>query len=609
MAESRGTLVITVRDAEGGSVLQGAAVILTGGGSGSSTGISDADGAVTFSVRTPPMSAGMTPNPRERPYSTVDLRIVIAGYVTVSIVGEQIFPGQTTRQTVMMGTLDRPSASGTPAQLERVIVIPEHHLYSGGDSPRVQNQQETELVPTMHTMRAVPAAAIAETPRQVIVPETIRVHLGAPGANAQNVTVPFIDYIKNVACSEIYPTWPENSIVSNVIAQVSLALNRLYTEWYPSQGYNFDITNNTAFDQYYVHERGIFDIIDTIVDGYFTNYIARGRQLEPLFAEYCDGANTTCDGMSQWGTVALARRDYTPLQILQYYYGTEVEIREAETAEVVPDSFPGPLQTGDASTEVTTLQNRLNRLAISFPAIPFILPADGTYGETTATAVRAFQRLFRIEETGTVNRETWYRIQYIYTAVKKLAELGSEGEFPQSDTFNGRTLQVGDRGSEVLRVQNYLSYIASAMPELFTPPTVDGVFGNATQAAVRAFQNYYGLIQTGTVNEATWNGIVTSYYALGGGEVVPSRPYPGTPLRRGSTGENVSWVQTMLNTVSTVDLSLPTLAVDGNFGERTEQNVRRFQQNYGLDADGVVGPLTWAALTREYERISASSGN
>lgn len=606
MAESRGTLVVTVRDAQGGGVLQGAAVVLTGGGRGSSTGISDADGAVTFSILTPSATHSQTPNPRERPYSTVDLRIVIAGYVTVSIVGEQIFPNETTRQTVMMGTLDSQTSGGGPMQLERVIVIPEHHLYSASDAPRVENPSGAELLPTM---RAVPAAAIQEVPRRVVVPETIRVHLGPPGANAQNVTVPFIDYIKNVACSEIYPTWPDNSLISNVIAQVSLALNRLYTEWYPSQGYDFDITNNTAYDQYYVHERGIFDRIDTVVDGYFTNYIARGRQLEPLFAEYCDGSSTTCDGLSQWGTVALARRDYTPLQILQYYYGTEVEIREAETAEVVPDSFPGPLQTGNASPEVATLQNRLNRIAIAFPAIPFVLPADGNYGSTTATAVRAFQRLFRLEETGTVNRETWYRIQYIYTAVKKLAELGSEGEFAQSDTFNGRVLQVGDRGSEVLRIQNYLAYIANTMPGLFTAPTVDGVFGNATQAAVRSFQNYYGLQETGTVNEATWNGIVTSYYALGGGEVVPSRPYPGTPLRRGSTGEDVSWLQTMLNTVSTVDLSLPILSVDGIFGAQTEENVRRYQQNYGLEADGIVGPLTWESLTREYERISASNGN
>ena len=203
-----------------------------------------------------------------------------------------------------------------------------------------------------------------------------------------------------------------------------------------------------------------------------------------------------------------------------------------------------------------------------------------------------------------VDRETWYRIQYIYTAVKKLAELESEGEFPQSDAFNGRTLQEGDRGNEVLRIQTYLAYIANAMPGMYTAPALDGVFGHVTRDAVRAFQNYYGLIQTGTVNEATWNGIVTTYFALGGGETTPTRPYPGVLLRRGSTGDDVSWVQTMLNTIAGVDLSLPTLAVDGIFGAETERVVRQFQQNYGLDADGIVGPLTWDVLT-----VVASEGN
>ncbi len=584
---------IILRDEQGGALLEGATVLMTGGGRGSSTGISNADGFVTFSVPTPSATNSYTPNPRERPYATADLRIILRGYVTVSIVGEQIFANETTRQTVILTRV-----GGHPGQLERVIIIPEHQLYSG------QSGADT-LSPSMG---AITTAAITENPRQVVVPETIRVHLGAPGANAENVTVPFIDYIKNVASSEIYPTWPENSLISNIIAQVSLVLNRLYTEWYPSQGYDFDITNSTAYDQYYVHERGIFERIDTVVDGYFTNYIARGNQLEPLFAEYCDGASVTCDGLSQWGTVALARKEYTPLQILQYYFGRDIVIRQAETAEVVPDSFPGALQQGDASPEVLTLQNRLNRIAISFPAIPFVLPADGNYGAATSLAVRAFQRLFRLEETGTVNRETWYRIQYIYTAVKKLAELGSEGEFPQSDTFNGRTLQLGSRGNEVLRIQQYLQYISNELgSDVISAPDIGGVFDSATQEAVRLFQGYYGLVQTGTVNEATWNAIVSTFYALGGGEATPSRPYPGTPLQRGSTGTDVAWVQAMLNTVSTVDLSMPTLAEDGIFGPLTEQNVRQFQSNYGLEVDGIVGPLTWEALTREYERISGGA--
>lgn len=589
MAESRGTLEVTVLTADGG-ILEGATVILTGGSRGSMTEISNGAGFASFSVPTGSAVNSQTPNPRERPYVTVDLRIVIRGYITVSIIGEQIFPNRTTKQTVRMEVL-----TATPNELEKIIIIPEHKLYTNRADVRIPEED------------ALPAA-VTEVPRKVIVPENIRVHLGPPGANVRTVTVPFIDYIKNVASSEIYPTWPTNSLIANVIAQVSLTLNRLYTEWYPSQGYDFDITSSTAYDQYYVHERGIFETIDTVVDGYFTNYIAVQRRLEPLFAEYCDGATTTCDGMSQWGTVSLARKNYTPLQILQYYYGNEIELRTAQVQEVAPESFPGELETGDHSEGVLRLQNRLNRIAIAFPAIPFVLPADGRYGETTALAVRGFQRLFRLAETGKVDRETWYRIQYIYTAVKKLAELGSEGEFPQTDTFPGRVLQRGSRGTEVLRIQRYLQYISRELGEnVISAVEVDGVYGDETSATVQQFQNYYGLVPTGTVNEATWNAIVTSFYALGGGETESLRPYPGTPLRRGSTGDDVRWLQTMLNAVSTVDLDMPMLVVDGIFGPATEANVRRYQRNYGLAEDGVVGPLTWESLAKEYARITGAS--
>lgn len=591
MAESRGTLEVTVRETDGGALLEGATVLVTGGGRGSQTGISNASGFVTFSIPTSSVANSYTPNPRERPYETVDVRIIIKGYITVSIIGEQIFPGQTTKQTVDMSRL-----TATPDELERIIIIPEHSLYD----------KRTKDTPLRN--EAVTTQAIADTPKPVIIPETIRVHLGPPGQNARNVSVPFIDYIKNVASSEIYPTWPTNSLIANVIAQVSLTLNRLYTEWYPSQGYPFDITSSTAYDQYYVHERGIFESIDTVVDGYFTNYLARKGYNEPLFAEYCDGASVSCDGMSQWGTVALARKDYTPIQILQYYYGNEVELRQAQVQEVVPESFPGDLTVGSASQDVLDLQNRLNRIAIAFPSLPFIFPADGRYGDATALAVRAFQRLFRIAETGNVDRDTWYKIQYIYTAVKKLAELGSEGEFPQTDAFPGKTLSLGKRGTEVLRMQRYLKYISDELgTDMIPAPDTDGVFDTATQEAVRAFQSYYGLVQTGTVNEATWNAIVTTFFALGGGEASSLRPYPGYPLRRGARGNDVSWLQTMLNAVSTVDLDMPMLQVDGIFGPLTEQNVRRYQRNYGLAEDGIVGPLTWESLTREYARITGET--
>lgn len=258
MAESRGILVVTIRDADCGKVLQGAAVSMSCD-RGSCTGVSDTNGVVSFSIPTPAVANSYTPNPRERPYTAVDLRIILAGYVTVSIVGEQIFPSETTRQTVMMGTLDRPSEEGTPLQVERVIVIPQHHLYTGSDEPRVENLSELTPTPS-NSSETLPAM------KEMQVPSTVRVHLGPPDADAQTVNVPFSEYMKNVASSELYPTWPEQSLRSNIAKQASLVLDRLRNRRYPSQGYDFDVTDSPAYDQQYVHERGLFDRIGRVVD-------------------------------------------------------------------------------------------------------------------------------------------------------------------------------------------------------------------------------------------------------------------------------------------------------------------------------------------------------
>lgn len=580
MPYNRGKLKVKLFEERDDRPVSGVAVILTGGSRGSMTDITDEAGEASFEVDTPPIAPSMTPAPRVLPYAVFDIRIIAEGYVSVTVIGEQVFDEQTTVQEIEMQR--REDHAG---RSEHLIVIPEHLLYEDREQP-----------PASPTMRAVTTFS-ADRGRQPVIPEYITVHLGSPGSNAENVTVPFLDYIKNVACSEVYPSWPESALTANIIAQVSLALNRIYTEWYRSQGYPFDITNSTAYDQYFVYERGIFEDISELCDRFFTRYVAHAGQIEPLFAEYCDGANTTCNGLSQWGTVALARKDYTPERILQYYYGRDVEIREAEVAESVPDSFPGELSVGADSTAVATLQNRLNRVAIAFPAIPFILPANGEYGASTANAVRVFQNVFRLRETGVVDRTTWYRIQYIYTAIKKLAELGSEGEYPQTDEWNGRVLQVGSRGNEVLRLEYYLGYISAKLGTNVIPtPGITGVYDNAARASVTAFQNYYGLSPTGVVNEQTWNAIVQTYYTLGGGEGEPERDYPGVLIRRGSRGADVLYVQERLNAAAASDPAIPMIAEDGVFGPATERAVRAFQRAYGLVIDGIVGPATWGKL-------------
>ncbi|MBO5005809.1 MAG: peptidoglycan-binding protein, partial [Clostridia bacterium] len=254
-----------------------------------------------------------------------------------------------------------------------------------------------------------------------VIPENITVHLGAPSSDAPNVTVSFPDYIKNVASSEIYPTWPENALRANIYAQISFALNRIYTEYYRSRGYDFDITNSTAIDQSFVYGRDIFDNISEIVDDIFNDYIVRGGFVEPLFALYCDGTTVTCDGLSQWGSVDLAEQGYIPYDILRYYYGDDINIVMDAPVENIDQSYPSvPLSLGSAGNDVRTVQTRLNRISANYPAIPKISNPNGIFSSETDAAVRKFQEIFSLTADGIVGKATWYRIQSIYNAVKKL---------------------------------------------------------------------------------------------------------------------------------------------------------------------------------------------
>ena len=354
---------------------------------------------------------------------------------------------------------------------------------------------------------------MAQTPA---IPETITVHLGAPtDASAPNVTVPFPDYIKNVASSEIYPTWPEAAIRANIYAQISFALNRYYTEWYRSQGYPFDITNSTAYDQSYVQGRDIFENIDRIVDEIFNSYLRRPGTIEPLFAAYCDGVQVTCDGLSQWGSVALAEQGLGPYDILTHYYGDNLDlVRGAPVAPAVP-SYPGRLiRLGETSNEVRDIQVRLNRISTNYPAIPKIYPVNGVFDQNTLEAVEAFQRIFGLTPDGIVGNATWYRIAYIYTAVKRLAELNSEGLTLQdvSQQFK-EILRPGDSGSEVEFLQYYLAVISQYVPQV-PAPSRTGVFDEATEQSVLAFQRVAGLTPDGIVGPLTWDKIAQAWRGI-----------------------------------------------------------------------------------------------
>ena len=239
------------------------------------------------------------------------------------------------------------------------------------------------------------------------IPETITVHLGTPDSNAPNVTVDFPSYIKNVASSEIFPTWPENSLRANIYAITTFALNRIYTEWYRSRGYDFDITSTTQYDQKFINGREYFENISYLVEELFNDYVRRQGSIEPLFTAFCNGTTTTCDGLSQWGTVTLANRGMTPFEILQYYYGNDIEIVKDAPIRTAMPSYPGvELSLGIEGNEVKSLQRYLNRISRNYPAIPKIPEIDGIFGVATENAVKKFQEIFGLEETGVVNLST-----------------------------------------------------------------------------------------------------------------------------------------------------------------------------------------------------------
>ena len=443
------------------------------------------------------------------------------------------------------------------------------------------------------------------------IPETITVHLGAPDADAPNVTVPYIAYLKNVASSEVYPTWPENALRANLYAINTFALNRIYTEWYRSRGYPFDITSVTQFDQAFFYGREIFQNIAWLAEELFPYYIRRQGFAEPLFAAFCDGRAVNCGGLSQWGTVALAQQGLTPYEILQSYYGSDIDlVRAAEIRSVSPSWPETVLEPGAVGNDVQTVQIQLNRISRSFPAIPKIADTDGIYDANTAEAVRVFQRVFDLPQTGTVNEATWYQLSYIYTSVKRLAELNSEGlRFEEIRRDYPTELREGDFGESVRAFQYYLA-VVSAYYERVPRIEINGEFDAATAEALRAFQRLYGLPVTGIADRRTWNDLYAAYAGILASEPDTEcvRLYPNEVLRMGVTGENVRTLQQYLTAISRVDPAVQPVSDTGYFGPLTRASVQAFQREYGLTANGTVGAVTWDAIAGVYSEIRCGAG-
>lgn len=446
-------------------------------------------------------------------------------------------------------------------------------------------------------------------PNLPTIPQSITVHLGAPGSTAENVTLPFLDYVANVASSEIFPTWPESAIRANMYAQISFALNRIYTEYYRTRGYDYDITNSTAFDQSFVNGRDIFENIRQLAGELFDSYIRRQGSVEPLFAQYCNGTTVTCEGLSQWGTVELANQGYTPYEILQYYYGDDIDIVNNVPLAAPEQSAPNvPLALGSVGNDVRTVQIRLNRISNNFPSIPKIVLTDGIFGTDTEAAVRRFQEVFNLTPDGIVGRSTWYNIQNVYIGVKRLTDINAEGIRPNEVTQQyPELLREGDSGIGVANLQYYINFL-SAYYDTIPALAIDGVFGPSTTAAVQAVQRTFGLPSDGIVGESTWAALYNAY--LGIVRTIPlsytegvTVPFPGTVLRIGADSEDVRLLQQYLNYIATSYPSIPTVNPTGYFGPRTQEAVIAFQNEFGLEPTGTVGAITWEAVTDIYQSL------
>lgn len=560
----------------------------------SKSGVDQSGRSPIITVEAPDKALSLEPMPKQYiPYGRYDISIEADGFNNFEIDGVSVFDGTTSIQNVSLNEISESEIQGFFNPSQERIVIPPHQLLLD-----VQRDQKTGVITQPFVLR------------EVYIPEYITVHLGAPNSWAQDVTVRFVDYIKNVASSEIYPTWPEESLRANIYAQITFALNRVYTEWYRSRGYSFQITNSTAYDQYFVNGRNIFENISKIVDTIFSEYFSIVSSRAPYFTSYCNGTTSKCNGLSQWGTVDLANEGKRALQILQYYYGNDKILKRTPIIAGLVESYPGsPVRLYDRNSNVTIVQQQLNRIAQNYPAIPRVNPVDGIFGRQTEASVKTFQRVFNLVQDGIVGRATWYKLSAIYTAVKRLSELDQEVEEislteDSVDTnYDGKYpsggLTYGSEGGKVKEFQVYLREVANAYGFKLNP--INGFFDESTVDTLLEFEKEFNLDITETVDEKVWNTLYKVYQDLSEIYTVEDLTrYPGYVLKKGFANNDVRRLQTMLRKISKAYKQIPEINVDGIYDGRTQNAVLIFQRAFGLAQDGRVDINTWRNIVIVY---------
>lgn len=501
-----GYLMIQARTAHDALPLSGVQIRVTDGQGNTIYELTTDESGETERVELETLDRSLSLNPDHAgtPFLSYDVLALADGFHSVHVAGIPILEGETAIQQIDF--IPMQGNQRTPIVTEVEVGAPAASMTGG----RYQEGPVTE----------------SRVLRQVVIPNPITVHLGSPGSSATNVQVSFPDYVKNVASSEVYPTWPDAALRANVYAIITFALNRVYTEWYRSRGYGFDITNSTAYDQAFIYGRNTYESISRIVDEIFNEYVRRQGQTAPYFTSFCNGTSATCAGLSQWGTVTLANQGLNPLQILRSYYPKDVEIAETNAITGIVSSYPGvTLQTGSRGLDVQTIQAYLQRIRRNYPAIPAITDEAGVFGESTAAAVTKFQSIFNLTPDGRVGKATWNKLSYLYTSVTRLAELDSEGTSLGIGTVPpSSVLRLGSSGQDVITLQ-YLLNVAAEFNAAIPAPTQDGAFGRGTQQAVMAFQRAAGLSPDGVVGPLTWQALYDTY--LGVEDIIPPSPDTG----------------------------------------------------------------------------------
>lgn len=514
-------------------------------------------------------------NTTVRPYAVYQLRAEMTGFQTIELEGVQVFAGQ---QTV--ARLQFLPAARTLPEVEPET-IPEHPLFAGdgGSGPAPIGQ-----------------CADARVLSEVVVPKKITVHLARPAVSAANVTVSFQDYIANVASSEVYPTWPEQALRANILAQISLALNRIWTEWYPSRGYSFNITNSPGVDQAYVRGRTVFAVMERLTAELFNTYVRRTGDTEPYYTEYCDGKSVTCPGMKQWGTVERAKEGKSALEILRYYYGSRVQLVTTNNIASIPQSYPGsPLRRGSTGTPVRALQYNLRLLAAYYRDVPTVT-VDGTFGAATRRAVIAWQEHAGLTVDGVVGRLTW---QSIYDSAQQVSASGPAVTVRAPDTPE-ETLKVGDSGQKIRILSQILEFLAQFLPEI-TPSGLTDTFDDALETTVRSAQQTLGRTVTGEVTPADWLAFYRAALSLGAVNPASAAPepqevWPGAALTLGSSGPAVLQVQQWLNEIAAQDCSASFVPETGEFDTTTQTALEAWQIANNITPLGVVDDSVWKQL-------------